>query len=52
MNVNINSMDTATLTVFKRELIHIEALNLNVSPTVIEYLAQRIAEIEEPHPQN
>jgi len=51
MNVNINSMDSATLTVFKRELIHIEALNLNVSPTVIEYLTQRIAEIEEPLPK-
>ena len=48
MSVNINSMDLATLSVFKRELIHIEALNLNVSPTVIEYLTQRIADIEEP----
>jgi hypothetical protein len=50
MSVNINSMDLATLSVFKRELIHIEALNLNVSPTVIEYLTQRIADIEDPPP--
>ena len=51
MSVNINSMDLATLSVFKRELIHIEALNLNVSPTVIEYLTQRIADIEDPPPE-
>ena len=46
MSVNINSMDLATLSVFKRELQSIEALNRNVSPTVIEYLTQRIDEIE------
>ena len=48
MSVNINSMDLAVLTVFKRELQSIEALNRNVSPIIIEYLTQRIAEIEEP----
>ena len=48
MSVNINSMDMTIISVFKRELIHIEALNRNVSPIIIEYLTQRIAEIEDP----
>jgi len=39
-------MDMTALSVFKRELQSIEALNRNVSPTVIEYLTQRIDEIE------
>ena len=47
MSVNINSMDLAVLIVFKRELQSIETLNRNVSPDVIEYLTQRISEIEE-----
>ena len=51
MSVNINSMDLAVLIVFKRELQSIEALNRNVSPIIIEYLTQRIAEIEEPPPK-
>ena len=50
MSVNIDSIDLTTLTVFKRELQSIEALNQNVSPDVIEYLTQRIAEIESPLP--
>ena len=51
--MNINSVDLTTLTVFKIELQNIEALNQNVSPVVIEYLTQRIAEIESipPKPQ-
>jgi len=48
MSVNINSMDMSALYVFKRELQSIEALNRNVSPIIIEYLTQRIAEIEGP----
>ena len=51
MNANINSIDTAILTVFKRELRSIEALNRGFHPAVIEYLTQRIAEIEEPPPK-
>ena len=50
MSVNINSVDLTTLTVFKRELQSIESINQNVSPDVIEYLTQRIAEIESPPP--
>jgi len=46
MSVNINSMDMTALSVFKRELQSIEALNRNVSPIIIEYLTQRIDEIE------
>ena len=48
--MNINSVDLTTLTVFKIELQNIEALNQNVSPVVIEYLTQRIAEIESTPP--
>ena len=51
MNANINSIDTAILTVFKRELQSIEALNRGCHPAVIEYLSLRIAEIEEPRPK-
>ena len=50
MSVNIDSIDLTTLTVFKIELQNIEALNQNVSPVVIEYLTQRIAEIESTPP--
>ena len=57
MIANINSMDMAILTVFKRELQSIEALNrgchlaMLVHPAVIEYLSLRISEIEEPLPK-
>ena len=57
MNDNINSIDLTILTVFKRELQRIDAMNKKASPNerarsinVIEYLAHRIAEIEDPHP--
>ena len=50
MNDNINSIDLTTLTIFKIELQNIEASNQNVSPVVIEYLTQRIAEIESTPP--
>ena len=54
--MNINSVDLTTLTVFKIELQNIKSLNqldlMNVSPDVIEYLTQRIAEIESPPPKN
>ena len=53
MNANINSIDTAILTVFKRELQRIDAMNKKASPNerarsinVIEHLTQRISEIE------
>jgi hypothetical protein len=43
---NINSIDQTVLTVFKRELECITALN--IPPAVVEYLAQRVSEIEGP----
>jgi|TARA_B110000908_G_C10091997_1_gene374455 hypothetical protein len=43
---NISSVDIATITVFKKELENIVALNQRVSPIVIEYLTQRISDIE------
>jgi hypothetical protein len=49
MNANRNSIDTIILSVFKIELQNIEALNRGCHSAVIEYLTQRIAEIED-HP--
>ena len=43
---NISSVDIAIITVFKKELENIVALNQKVSPIVIEYLTQRISDIE------
>jgi len=43
---NISSVDIAIITVFKKELENIVALNQRVSPIVIEYLTQRISDIE------
>ena len=43
---NINSIDQTVLTVFKRELECITVLN--IPPAVVEYLAQRVSEIEGP----
>ena len=45
---NISSVDIATITVFKKELENLAALNQRLSPIVIEYLTQRIANIEHP----
>ena len=54
---NISSVDLTALIVFERELQRIDAMNKTASPNerarsinVIEYLTQRIAEIESPPP--
>ena len=54
---NINSIDLTILTVLKSELQRIDAMNKVASPNerarsinVIEYLTQRIADIEIPPP--
>ena len=50
MNI-ISSVDMSILTVFKRELLDIEAMGVSVPPIVIEYLSERIKSIESGNPE-
>ena len=43
---NLSSVDTTIVTVFKRELLEIEARGINVSPVVLNYLSERVKNIE------
>ena len=39
---NLSSVDTTIITVFKREILEIEARGINVSPVVLNYLSERV----------
>ena len=43
---NLSSVDTTIVTVFKREILEIEARGINVSPVVLNYLSERVKNIE------
>tara|TARA_R110002167_G_scaffold1520_2_gene7356 strand:- start:470 stop:658 length:189 start_codon:yes stop_codon:yes gene_type:complete len=44
--LNLSSVDTTIVTVFKREILEIEARGINVSPVVLNYLSERVKNIE------
>ena len=46
---NLSSVDTTIVTVFKREILEIEARGINVSPVVLNYLSERVKNIESGH---
>jgi hypothetical protein len=43
---NLSSVDTTIVTVFKREILEIKARGINVSPVVLNYLSERVKNIE------
>tara|TARA_B110000977_G_C11021471_1_gene471505 strand:- start:1167 stop:1355 length:189 start_codon:yes stop_codon:yes gene_type:complete len=43
---NLSSVDTTIVTVFKREILEIEARGINISPVVLNYLSERVKNIE------
>ena len=43
---NLSSVDTTIVTVFKREILEIEARGISVSPVVLNYLSERVKNIE------
>ena len=44
--LNLSSVDTTIVTVFKREILEIEARGINISPVVLNYLSERVKNIE------
>ena len=46
---NLSSVDTTIVTVFKREILEIKARGINVSPVVLNYLSERVKNIESGH---
>ena len=43
---NLSSVDTTIVTVFKREILEIEARGINVPPVVLNYLSESVKNIE------
>ena len=51
MTRNIDGADMPTLTVFKMELQRITDMHMEINPIIMEYMRDRISEIESPTPK-